>query len=399
MCAVEAPWARSLLHSCILALGFALVGCSAPGEPADAQRPCLPAHAARAPALTGPYCVGVATHRLVDAERTDPFTGSDGAREVSLTMHFPIERGSIQPPAPHGEVETWGVHYGEARSVGMVSQAVVGEDVATTEEGFPLVLYSPGFAQGLADANTFLIADLVSHGYVVAAIDHPFVSHATRLLDGSVARFGDGARVVPMPDPSDLDAVYAFPTVVGDVLFVLDVIRDIQASDPMWKGRLDLTRLGMFGHSYGGAIAAELLRRGVVDAAVNYDGRYHADVLEHGAPGPLMLVAIDGRITADAPPNDDYGYREVTATADPGYFVEVAGAVHGMFQADIGVLLKAKRGRNDRAFSGEVDADLNLEICARYNLAFFDRHLRGAPDAALEDLGRRYDVVTFGVVP
>jgi predicted dienelactone hydrolase len=334
-----------------------------------------------------------------DEGRDDPFAPGARPRELSVTLHYPIEPGGHGTPAPYGDLETWGVLYGGALVPGEFSHAVLDTAVAEVPGGFPLLVYSPGFAAGLAETNTFMIQELVSHGYVVLAVDHPYVSLAVRDSAGAIVRFADGLEALAMPDDPAVSeqSVYAFPVVVDDLRFVLARVLQLGKDDPAWRGRIDAARVGVFGHSYGGAAAAELLRTDArVKAAINYDGRYHADVLEHGIGAPLLLMAIDGRITGEPPPNDNYGYREATRTAEPGYFLEIEGAIHGMFQADLGVLMKRKRGESDPVWSGQLDADLNLELCNAYNRAFFDVYLRGAEERPLEDLAARFTGVRFG---
>lgn len=394
-------------HSLALLLGIGLTqGCATPGERlhadgegrAPAADGCGPTHASVAPALSGRYCVGVTRRVLRDPARSDPFAlGEVRAREVSVTLRYPIASGSRAAPAPYGDRETWGVLFGKALPSGAFSQALLDESVA--DDRFPLLVYSPGFDQGLADTNTFMIEELVSHGYVVAAVDHPFVSYAVRRDDGSIVRFGDGREALAMPDDIAATdaAVYAFPVVIDDLEFVLDRILELARNDPAWRGRIDEHHIGAFGHSYGGAAAAELVRSDPrVRAGIDYDGQFHSDVLAHGIGGPLLLIAVGGRITADPPPNDNYGYRIGLGSATPGYYAELRGAVHGMFQADLGVLIKRQLGKNDPVWSGEIDADRNLELCSAYNLAFFDATLKGASTAALEEIANAYDFVRFG---
>jgi hypothetical protein len=107
-------------------------------------------------------------------------------------------------------------------------------------------------------------------------------------------------------------------------------------------------------------------------------------------------VAIEGRITADPPPNGNYDYRNALRSARPGYYAEIAGAIHGTFQADIGVLLERKRGEPDVEASGTIDPDAALAIFGALNAAFFDAELRDGPEAALHAVARAHAQVHLG---
>jgi dienelactone hydrolase len=340
---------------------------------------------------------------LRDASRGEPFTrDDDDTRELAVTLHHPIDPGSSAPPAPYGDIATWGVTFDDALPTGSdaFSRAVLDEEIAEVEGGFPLILYSPGFQFGLSDTNTFLIHELVSQGFVVAALDHPYVSLAVRLGDERIARFSDDLQAVAMPDEArDDEHVYALPTVVDDLRFALDHVLEVTSRDRAWRGRIDASRIGAFGHSYGGAAAAELARTDPrVSAVIDYDGRFHRDVVERGVDAPVLLVAIEGRITAEPPPNDNYDYRTVLARARPGYYAELEGAIHGTFQADIGYLLERERGQAVREASGDIEPEVALAILSELNLTFWDAELRDGSVDRLQDVAREHPQARVGTV-
>lgn len=62
-----------------------------------------------------------------------------------------------------------------------------GADARWADGAFPLVLSSAGLG-GVRTQNSAWAEDLASHGYVVAAIDHPYDSAAIVLEDGTVIR-------------------------------------------------------------------------------------------------------------------------------------------------------------------------------------------------------------------
>ena len=85
-------------------------------------------------------------------------------------------------------------------------------------------------------------ADLASHGYVVVGIDVPGETHAVDL--------GDGA-LVPMARASTNASDETIALRSRDMRFVLSRLGSLHGA-----GRLDLERVGAFGHSNGGATAA-----------------------------------------------------------------------------------------------------------------------------------------------
>ena len=100
---------------------------------------------------------------------------------------------------------------------------------------------------------TSFIEDLVGHGFVVVSINHPYISGITVFPDGRTV----GLASVPT-DPVARSAFFnmSLRTIVEDAKFVLDTITEMNATDPDFSGHFDLSQVGMYGHSFGGANTA-----------------------------------------------------------------------------------------------------------------------------------------------
>lgn len=134
--------------------------------------------------------------------------------------------------------------------------------------------------------------DLARWGYVVVALDRTDAA-ATVFPDGEVRfydpeRFEMPADVVPS---ADLVEERMFPVWVADQRFVYDALETWQQRDPLFAGRLDLTRIGSLCHSFGGATALEGCRLDSrCDAAANMDGGLYGGSVDQPAARPLLLM-------------------------------------------------------------------------------------------------------------
>ncbi|WP_245766937.1 hypothetical protein [Streptomyces colonosanans] len=247
------------------------------------------------PSPTGPYPVGTVSLHLVDDARTDPWlpTRAAAARELMATFWYPARPAPGQAPAlqlPPGVAAEWQrlVEQKEEFSVepGAVdwaptrTHAVHHAPVRHRPGGLPVILYSPGrnVPRGF---GTILAEDLASRGYLVVAIDHTHETIAVQFPDGRVATVLDATEEATLRALTDVR--------VADVRFVLDQLekRDIA----------DVSTVGMFGHSIGGAAAAQamhddprILAAADLDGAVGSGSEAIGSVVEDGLDQPFLLM-------------------------------------------------------------------------------------------------------------
>jgi len=222
------------------------------------------------PAPTGAMPVGFAHTTLTDSFRTEPLAGDSGSRRVPLRIWYPAASPGAQPArtltaveqaawedeaqAPHGTLDGLGAAATEAAPPSRGSHAVL--------------LLSPGRGETTALQSAHA-ADLASHGYVVVGMDHP---GDTQILD-----LGDGQLVPPVIEQASEETIAIRERDMRFVLSRLGSLRGI--------GRLDLDRIGAFGHSNGGATALNaMLADRRIRAGVDIDGSLY---------GPATRRALD----------------------------------------------------------------------------------------------------------
>ncbi|PYR16081.1 MAG: hypothetical protein DMF94_29395 [Acidobacteria bacterium] len=304
------------------------------------------------PPPTGRYAVGTTAWRVTDSSRHETFTTSGEFRQVEVLAWYPAA-----PPRSGGLAA-----YPETVFDGLAevrTHAGLDAAPAVTPRKFPVLLFSHGYTS-IPSAYTALLEDLASHGYAVLSIVHPYEATAATLADGRVVSLLDNAGT-PLPAIRDVfgewgtedetmgavtratDAAeqirllrgylaglrrtdLALRRSVDDTKLVIDRLSNVppKSAAGQLAARLDIGRLGVFGHSMGGVTAGQFcLEDRRCRAGLNLDGiPQYGTMIDKSMPRPFLMVysARPGRSGAS-----DAIYRRA---AHPYYRVDVRDTRH-----------------------------------------------------------------------
>jgi dienelactone hydrolase len=355
-------------------------------------------HAPYLPEPTGPCPAGSTSLWLKDTSRSDPWVAGVTVRELMVSLWYPAvpsdrRRARYMTPAESelllAGAGVTGVPQDMLSTVR--TNAVSDATPAGIERSLPLVVLSPGF-KNPRSTLTAMAEDLASHGYVVAGIDHTYESYATAFPDGRVTTCL--AREAPRRDRWE-------KVVAGRAADVSFVLGELTGAHPAWPGTalIDPSRIGMAGHSIGGAAAiAAMLADSRIRAGIDMDGSTVARIPDGGLSRPFLFLGkqssyTPGRQSLDIPrkpgPASTWE-RDWKLLTGWKRWLLVAGAVHASF-TDLGLL--ADQASLD--IGAGIPGSRSLEITRAYVRAFFDQHLRGKPHSLLDQPSRRYPEVTF----
>jgi predicted dienelactone hydrolase len=260
-------------------------------------------------------------------------------------------------------------------------------DVSPQPRSYPLVIMRAGASAEVWNYST-LAEDLASHGYVVVGFDAPYRTYSVVFPDGRIMRRTPENNPELCEDQEQAQQARCVNKVLtawtADIAFVLDQLERLNASDPTGKftGRLDMTRVGVFGHSLGGAQAAQFCSLDSrCKAGIDVDGSLHGSVIQAGIHKPFMfLLSGQGDFSSDAE------IRQIQADiqsvydrlpADGRLRISIRGANHFLFSDD-GALLKSHIVLRTLRALGVVGIDGRRQLAVTVYCvhSFFDAYLK-----------------------
>lgn len=238
--------------------------------------------------LTGPYQVNECEAILIDPNRKETFEKDGSNREVPVHFYYPEKMDTISP------------------------------------DSLPLVIFSHGaFGYYQSNASTFM--ELASHGYVVVSLDHPYHSFFTKDSSGKTilvdTEFFQNALTIGSSNGREAD-VYDITSKwmelrIDDMNFVIDTLKQAgeteQLSDSWYFDKdskntiqriiktVDFDKIGLMGHSMGGAASVTVGRREDISAVIDLDGTMLGEetgvvdgvIQVNTEPYPTPLLSVD----------------------------------------------------------------------------------------------------------
>jgi dienelactone hydrolase len=332
------------------------------------------------PEPTGNYNVGTVISDFTDEARVETFSEEAGkARKIAVQFWYPTERIGSD-----------------------LQYDINGSPVSTAQQSYPVLIFSHGaFGVRMSNASTF--RELASHGYIVASIDHTYQAFYTAFADGQRVPINTkflneaiGVQTDAIPIDESFEITHDWLELrTADIALVIDSLKSgkLGGSGEMLKGHMDLTKIGLFGHSLGGAASAQLGReRDDIKAAIVIDGTMIGDITDINSDHkeiitnesftkPLMLMYNSSFLEAEAKASSYLpNINAFERATDAAYSLCIKGSGHLNFTdlPRISPLLSKMLG------IGTIDSFQGIKIVNDYSLAFFDKHLKSQSSPLLE---------------
>ncbi|MGW7006826.1 alpha/beta hydrolase [Streptomyces sp. NPDC054933] len=358
------------------------------------------------PAPTGPYRVGMVNLHLRDQTRTDPWEPGNKLRELMVSLWYPATDTAHHPAAPWMQ-SLAAAHFLAGYQIPPNTVTLpttaghTGAPVDHRAGKLPVVLFSPGRGSG-REAGTALAEDLASRGYLVVTV-------ADTHDDGAVQFPGGRLEVSTLP--ASTPASRLVDARVADTRFVIDQLNAIAHGHnpdvehaPLPQGlsqAIDMSRIGMFGASIGGAVVpAAMQADSRIGAGADLDGQFFGPETTRDLNRPFLLFSSQNHDRNDDPSwatfwNHLHGER---------FDLKLLGAQHLSFfdyealwsQAPGPFKLSSTQLVQDL---GTIAPDRAIELQRVYLAAFFDKELRHEHSPLLDGPSPNYPEIAFAGSP
>ena len=240
----------------------------------------------------------------------------------------------------------------------------------TAHAPFPVIIWSHGLG-GSRDGAGFISRFIAAHGYIIVHIQHPGTD--STLWEGKPGHPWDVIRATHIPRSATLQRF-------KDVPFALSKLSSLECASFM-----DMTRVGMSGHSFGGmttqvmagqhrvggthqySLFQNIFKAGIVYSPSPYQQKkgYTPQDIYGGIQIPLLMMTG----TEDDSPLENFGYQERLDV-----FNYSGGPDQHLVVLDHGdhMVYNGSRGKLD----ANPKRDVHEEIIKILSLAFWDAYLK-----------------------
>jgi hypothetical protein len=368
------------------------------------------------PKPSGKYLTGIAYLSFTDESRKELFDNSGQSyREITVKVWYPTDKTSS--PEPYLPNADFAIKYCMFPEKFRDLKTNSGRDlpVSSGESKYPVLVFSHGWGEHYSQ-NSILMEELASHGYIVFSMAHHYESRYSVYPDGRIVHIDFNSKRFQMiwgeqqnPKAMELHKKMSaaatddermeisremsriLPTGLNespkywaeDISFFLDQLMTINKENTIFKNKLDLDRVGVFGMSMGGIATCEFcMGDDRVKAGINIDGGLHGSILDGELHIPFLFLT--GKIFSG------YGRLFTGKSTKDCYSLNVTHADHYSF-TDYSVYPTPLVAQ----LLGTIEGSRAIEITNDMVLAFFDKYVKEISATDLIKAAKKYPEVEF----
>ena len=294
------------------------------------------------PSPEGKDFVGTETFHWVDSSRQEWFTEekSNDYREIMAQIWYPGSSHQNKKVEPYMDfIKLRSKTIAEAGNLPsflpshlnlVKTNSYLEIPCKNKKGGLPTILFSHGIT-GSRHLHQTLFEHLSSQGYVVVALDHSYDCNLTIFPDGRIANYR--SEITGHPDSIKIRN-QQINTRTEDIIFILNQITKIHHGDlkSNLNGKLNLEKIAVGGHSYGGATAIHSAKTDkriktcfVLDGWINPVPK---TTIERGLQKPILFVGRPSWNDSDYPDNYNLLNQLFSNSSTPKYSIIIKNTLH-----------------------------------------------------------------------
>jgi len=349
----------------------------------------------RIPTPSGPFQVGTRSFELVDESRKEIYSGRDEPRRFMVQIWYPadVKPGDVRAPwmenaaifapaiATYIDLPSFFLDHLTLTDIPAYQDA----EVAAGEAGFPIILFSHGW-NGFNAQNAGQALELASRGYVVVGMQHTYGAVVTVFPDGTVAPNNPDALPRDGKDPNYEEVARVLARQwAEDMSFSLDqlTVWNEAEGNPFWE-KLDVSRVGAYGHSTGGGAVIQFCGSDArCDAVLGMDPFMRpvsAELIEGGIKKPSFFMFSQAWADDMGSPSGVLFGRFIRKTENNLGVIRIEGTRHFDF-SDLPLFSPIAP---QLGLKGPLNGKQVTRIVNSYLVDFFEMTLSGKPSAQFD---------------
>ena len=349
----------------------------------------------RIPKPSGPLQIGTVIYEFTDTSRKEIYSGKDEARRFMIQAWYPAEikpsderapwmsNAKIYAPAIATYISLPSFFLDHLALVNI--PAYKNAQVAPKDAAYPVIIFSHGW-NGFNAQNTGQALELASHGYVVIAIQHTYGAVVTVFPDGTIAPNNPKALPENENDPNyEVVARKLVDQWAGDISFTLDQFESLNKdSGSIFFQKLDMNRVGVYGHSTGGGAAIQFCgtdpRCKAVLGMDPFMRPVSAEVIANGVSQPSFFLFSQGWADLVGSKNNQLFNQFYPNVSDSKGAIVIQGTKHFDF-TDLPLLSPIAP---QLGLKGPLNGKRVIKIVDSYLLDFFEMTLNNKPSTLFD---------------
>lgn len=244
------------------------------------------------PKPSGAFPIGRKFFYWIDESRAEDITDdTNDKRKIFVQLWYPAKKSKGQTAEYRPNLAELHPKSEQNDFLSSVKiHAVQDAKIADGKTKFPVIIFSPGLGSN-PFAYTSIIENLVSRGYAVAAINHPYDTGDFKFSDGQIIRNNAEKwnRQVSKDWTADERKQFFDERRLGWAADISFVVNQLEKLENSFKKRLDFQNPGVFGHSFGGqAVSIACAADTRFKACANLDGLAQGNAVLPDASGKMM---------------------------------------------------------------------------------------------------------------